>query len=172
MKKTIKISLYFLLEILFVGISLFCAGVMLSDAHQSGEICITPSCGAQIRNYLEFGWDNYFHWFRKDEREPCRYQTYIIVSFYFLILPLYTGLKVYAKSHCPKMLSWKIIALELGLYVALYLYFLFHRTNFIITFDSFGNACLGAVRFFLPLIIYGGMIVGAFRKEISELKTS
>ena len=163
MEKNIKISPYFLMEILFIGICLFWASVMLSDDHQSGEICITPSYGAQIQNYLEFAWNNYFHWFRKDEKEPCRYQTYVLVSFYFLIMPLYTVLKVYAKKHCPQMLSWKFTALELGLYVALYLYFLFHQENFLLTFDSFGNACLGAIRFFMPLIIYGGVIAAAFR---------
>ena len=142
MAKTIKINLYLLIEIMFIGISLFWADIILSDDHQSGEICITPAWGAPIQNYLKLGWNNYFHWFRKDENAPCRYQTYILVLFYFLIMPLYTGLKVYAQKHCPMMLSWKIVVLELSLYVILYLYFLLGQENLILTTSSFGNAFL------------------------------
>lgn len=93
-----KIAKYIILELLIIVLSLLW-GTMMTNDHQSGEICITPAWGAQIQNYLEFGWNNYFHWFRKDEQAPCRYETFTIICFYILAVPLYTGLKIYGKNY-------------------------------------------------------------------------
>jgi len=54
-----KIAKYIILELLIIVLSLLW-GTMMTNDHQSGEICITPAWGAQIQNYLEFGWNNYF----------------------------------------------------------------------------------------------------------------
>ena len=116
----------------------------MTNDHQSGEICITPAWGAQIQNYLEFGWNNYFHWFRKDEQAPCRYETFTIICFYILAVPLYTGLKIYGKNYLYQALSWQVIIPEWLLYIFVYLYFLFKQKNIILTLGSLGNAILGA----------------------------
>ena len=106
--------------------------------------------GAQIQNYLEFGWNNYFHWFRKDEQAPCRYETFTIICFYILAVPLYTGLKIYGKNYLYQALSWQVIIPEWLLYIFVYLYFLFKQKNIILTLGCLGNAILGAI-LFLPL---------------------
>lgn len=49
-----KIAKYIILELLIIVLSLLW-GTMMTNDHQSGEICITPALGAQIQNYLEFG---------------------------------------------------------------------------------------------------------------------
>lgn len=51
-----KIAKYIILELLIIVLSLLW-GTMMTNDHQSGEICITPAWGAQIQNYLEFGWN-------------------------------------------------------------------------------------------------------------------
>ena len=116
---------------------------------------------------MEFGWNNYFHWFRKDEQAPCRYETFTIICFYILAVPLYTGLKIYGKNYLYQALSWQVIIPEWLLYIFVYLYFLFKQKNIILTLGSLGNAILGAILFFLPLIIYGSLIIVAFKKRES-----
>ena len=161
-----KIAKYIILELLIIVLSLLW-GTMMTNDHQSGEICITPAWGAQIQNYLELGWNNYFHWFRKDEQAPCRYETFTIIYFYILAVPLYTGLKIYGKNYLYQALSWQVIIPEWLLYIFVYLYFLFKQKNIILTLGSLGNAILGAILFFLPLIIYGSLIIVAFKKRES-----
>ncbi len=161
-----KIAKYIILELMIIVLSLLW-GTMMTNDHQSGEICITPAWGAQIQNYLEFGWNNYFHWFRKDEQAPCRYETFTIICFYILAVPLYTGLKIYGKNYLYQALSWQVIIPEWLLYIFVYLYFLFKQKNIILTLGSLGNAILGAILFFLPLIIYSSLIIVAFKKRES-----
>ena len=163
-----KIAKYIILELLIIVLSLLW-GTMMTNDHQSGEICITPAWGAQIQNYLEFGWNNYFHWFRKDEQAPCRYETFTIICFYILAVPLYTGLKIYGKNYLYQALSWQVIIPEWLLYIFVYLYFLFKQKNIILTLGSLGNAILGAILFFLPLIIYGSLISSLFQRAIHIL---
>ncbi len=152
-----KIVRYIVLEIAFVCFAILW-GTMMTNDHQSGEICITPDWGTPINNYLEFGWNNYFHWFRVDENAPCRYTLSTLIFFYLFVLLFYSGTKSYGMKQCPVTLTWKIIVAELLIYTLLYMFFIMNQAGFIITVGSIFNALLGTVRFLMPIIIYGVMI--------------
>lgn len=52
------------------------------------------------------------------------------------------------------------------IYICLFVFFV-KQKNIILTLGSLGNAILGAILFFLPLIIYGSLIIVAFKKRES-----
>lgn len=160
-----KIAKYIILELLIIVLSLLW-GTMMTNDHQSGEICITPAWGLKFKTIWNLVGITIFR-FRKDEQAPCRYETFTIICFYILAVPLYTGLKIYGKNYLYQALSWQVIIPEWLLYIFVYLYFLFKQKNIILTLGSLGNAILGAILFFLPLIIYGSLIIVAFKKRES-----
>ncbi len=158
-----KIVKYLVLESLFICFALLW-GDMLTNDHKPGEVCITVEWGEQIGNYLEFGWNNYFHWFRDQEKLPCRYETYMLFFYYIFVLIFYSGLKSYGMKKCPQTLTWRVVLSELLFYICLYLFFIIKQDGFMITSGSLLNAFLGSVYFLSPLIIYGVVIIYAFRK--------
>ena len=65
---------YLLLELLFIVLIINNYGLFV-DMDKADLVCLDVG----INNYLEFGWNNYFHWFRDDLDNVCRFETKLAV---------------------------------------------------------------------------------------------
>ena len=150
-----KIVKYLMLELLFIAFAIMW-GRQITCNLKPQEICLAYPL---INNsYLEFEWNNYFHWFRTEENIPCRFTSFDKWVFFVPVLIFYTIFKSYGSEHWNKSLTWPVIIPELFLYIIIYLCFIITRAGFIITIGSISNAALGTTLFLAPLIIYAMFI--------------
>ena len=91
-----KITKYLFLELLFILLVINNYGFVYLDSGE--DICDTTG----ITNYLEFGWNNYFNWFRNDMDQVCRFDAKSLFMNFWFILTYYTLFKVpllFANAH-------------------------------------------------------------------------
>lgn len=141
-----KITKYLFLELLFILLVINNYGFVYLD---SGEaICDTTG----ITNYLEFGWNNYFHWFRNDMDQVCRFDAKSLFMNFWFILTYYTLFKVLTVYPFPAGCRLRFLIPEMAVYILSFGSRIITQDQFIITYGSLANAALGLIYMFLPLI--------------------
>ena len=107
---------------------------------------------AGINNYMEFGWDNYFHWFWNKIDNVCRFNDIIWMTYNWLLISYYGLLKFYGIRRGLNTLSLYYVIPELVVYMLMYLSNV-TQTNIIWSGDSLLNAMVGFVQLISPLIM-------------------
>ena len=148
-----KIAKYLALELLFIILVINNYGLFI-DMDKGDQTCLVGI----VDNYLTFGRNNYFHWFREDLNQVCRFEGRILIGYMWFVLSYYTLLKVYGAIRCPVSGKAWFIAGELLAYLGAFIYKMFQPQDIIMTWGSLGNAVIGSILVFAPLIIYAILI--------------
>jgi len=149
-----KIAKYLILELLFILLVINSNGLFL-DMDKGNQTCFV----GVFNDYLKFDWSNYFHWFREDLNQACRFEGRILIGYMWFVLSYYTILKVYGSICCPVSEKFWFVISELMVYIVAFLYKMFQSQGLLITIASLGNAFVGSVLVFAPLIVYAILIM-------------
>ena len=130
-------------------------GFMMEEPERT---CLTGG----INNYLEFDWNNYFHWFWNKIDNACRFEDIAWQTYNWVLISYYALLKFYGIRHGLNALSFRYVIPELLIYMVMYLNDL-TGTNIIWTTGSLLNAMIGFVQLLSPFIIVSILaILGKF----------
>lgn len=157
-----KTAVYIFWNTVFVFFSLFW-GYALIGNNNMGETCI-PIDESTIKNSC-------FHWYW--EGNPCYFDISYIICFYIVIFIVYTILKGYGYKKEKYVISPRFMFFELLTYFLVYYIYLLKQiinSKVFWNFDILFNGFLGGLQFFLPMLIYGGLISFAGYKEANKGK--
>lgn len=140
---------YLLLELLFIVLIINNYGLFV-DMDKADLVCLDVG----INNYLEFGWNNYFHWFRDDLDNVCRFETKNLFIYFWFVFTYYTIFKIITVQIFPVGCKLHFLIPEMIVFMLSFGLRIILDNQFEITEGSIKNAALGILYMFSPLILY------------------
>ncbi len=140
-----KIVKYLILELLFIILVINSSGLFIDEL-----ICMD----AGINNYQKFDWNNYFHWFREDLNNVCRFSPQSLFMYFWFVITYYTFFKIITFRRFPFGCKLRFLIPEMIIFILSFGSGMIFDNQFEITQGSMTNAAVGLLYMFFPLILY------------------
>ena len=153
--KNSKIT-YFILSLLF-AFFVVCGYDLNFSLWLIDENSETFCSTVDVFNYMNFTFNNYFHWFIGDN--PCRFNGSIVINHNWILISYYGLLKFYGVYKNSNIISFKVILSELVIYMLMYLGKINFSTDVIWTTGSLLNAMVGFIQLNTIFILFAFLLI-------------